>query len=124
MQRLVSLLFLVLYAVALLRPVEPLLEYYIRYDYFAKELCLNRNRPELHCNGKCILMQRLKQASEQQQPAAPVSADGVNLKEYPVGFVTTFSIVFHFVFVYSLSGFDQRIQFPISVAAEIFHPPA
>ncbi|MNL08946.1 hypothetical protein D3C87_1296900 [compost metagenome] len=36
-------------------------------NYIAKELCINRDKPELHCNGKCYLMKKLKQAQEKEQ---------------------------------------------------------
>ncbi len=35
--------------------------------YIAKELCVNKNKPQLHCNGKCYLMRKLKQAEEKEQ---------------------------------------------------------
>jgi hypothetical protein len=35
-------------------------------NYIATRLCENRNKPWLHCNGKCYLMKKLKQAEEKQ----------------------------------------------------------
>jgi len=35
-------------------------------SYIASKLCENRNRPWLHCNGKCYLMKKIKQAEEKQ----------------------------------------------------------
>lgn len=35
--------------------------------YIAAELCENRNKPELHCNGKCYLMKKLKQAQDKEE---------------------------------------------------------
>ena len=32
--------------------------------YYATVLCINKSRPELACNGKCILMQRLNRKFE------------------------------------------------------------
>lgn len=36
-------------------------------NYIIKELCINRDKPEMHCNGKCYLMKKLKQAQEKEQ---------------------------------------------------------
>ena len=36
-------------------------------NYIATELCINKSRPELHCNGKCYLLKKLKQAQEKEQ---------------------------------------------------------
>lgn len=52
-----------------LRPVLPVVGYIINYDYIVKELCENRTKPELHCNGKCQLMKEMAKASENEKPA-------------------------------------------------------
>ncbi|MDZ7847877.1 MAG: hypothetical protein U5L96_14585 [Owenweeksia sp.] len=33
--------------------------YEINYDYYAKELCENKNSPEMHCQGKCFFAKQL-----------------------------------------------------------------
>ncbi len=35
--------------------------------YIAKVLCVNKNRPSLHCDGKCYLAKKLKAAEEKEQ---------------------------------------------------------
>lgn len=35
--------------------------------YIAQNLCINKNRPWLHCNGHCYLMQKVKQAEENEK---------------------------------------------------------
>ncbi|MCO5935808.1 hypothetical protein NAF17_09655 [Mucilaginibacter sp. RB4R14] len=35
-------------------------------NYIATKLCENRNKPQLHCNGMCYLMKKVKQAEEKQ----------------------------------------------------------
>lgn len=39
----------------------------VNQNYIAKELCINRDKPEMNCNGKCYLMKKLKQAEEKEQ---------------------------------------------------------
>lgn len=36
-------------------------------EHITENLCDNRSRPELKCNGKCYLMQKLKQADENKK---------------------------------------------------------
>lgn len=36
-------------------------------NYIAAEFCVNKNKPELHCNGQCYLMKKLKQAQEKEE---------------------------------------------------------
>jgi hypothetical protein len=42
-------------------------EYTINKEYISKNLCINKERPKLHCNGKCQLMKKLVQ-EEHQNP--------------------------------------------------------
>lgn len=51
----------------LLKPVLPVLEYAIHYEYIIKELCENKAQPQLHCNGTCHLKKELAKASETEK---------------------------------------------------------
>jgi hypothetical protein len=54
----------------LLKPAIPFLEYVVNYDYIVKELCENKEKPQLQCNGKCHLKKELaKSAADEQSPA-------------------------------------------------------
>src|ERR1700739_316282 len=35
-------------------------------NYIAAKLCENRNKPWLHCNGRCYLMKKIKAAEDKQ----------------------------------------------------------
>lgn len=48
----------------LFKPVLPVLEYIVFYDYIKNELCENKKAPELKCNGKCHLAKEMKKANE------------------------------------------------------------
>ena len=52
--------------------VMPLLylDYELRKEFIIDNFCVNRNRPELHCDGKCYLATRLAAAQEQEQQQA------------------------------------------------------
>ena len=61
----------VLFAFAIfIRPIIPVVEYIVNYDYIAKVLCVNKAKPELQCNGKCHLMKELAKASEEDKPSS------------------------------------------------------
>jgi hypothetical protein len=34
-------------------------------SFIAKELCINKDRPEMHCNGKCFLMTKMREVHRQ-----------------------------------------------------------
>ena len=48
------------------RSVLPLLDYAVNYDYISTQLCENRARPELRCNGKCYVKKEILKFSENQ----------------------------------------------------------
>jgi hypothetical protein len=52
----------------LLKPVLPVVEYIVNYEYITKVLCINKAKSKLTCNGKCHLMQELAKASESEKP--------------------------------------------------------
>jgi type III secretory pathway component EscV len=50
-----------------LKPLFPVLEYAVNYDYISKVLCVNKAKPMMHCNGKCHLMKELAKAQETEK---------------------------------------------------------
>jgi hypothetical protein len=68
-------LLLNLYLLVLVQPALPVLEYLVNYDYIVNELCENRDKPILTCNGKCYLgdqvEKQLERATDQPIPLPP-----------------------------------------------------
>jgi len=54
--------------VLFLKPVFPVIDYMVNYDYISTVLCINKDKPELHCNGKCQLMKELANAADDDKP--------------------------------------------------------
>ena len=59
----------------LLKPIFPVLEYAVNYEYISKVLCENKDKPVLKCNGKCHLMKELAKASESEKPISSDKKD-------------------------------------------------
>jgi len=98
-----------------------MLWYQANKAYIGKELCENRDRPQLHCDGKCILAKKLKKAeSEEERNAIPVGsirneiAPCILNLERPVSTVTGASkrIFGHY-----------RPSYSFQFHTNIFHPP-
>ena len=51
-----------LFAILVVQPILPVLEYYIFKQYIIENLCVNRNKPESCCEGKCFLEKRIKES--------------------------------------------------------------
>lgn len=73
--------------VAMLRPIQPYVEYMVNQDYIVEFLCANKAKPELQCNGKCYLVKQLEKQEENKPNALKVS-----LENYPIGFVNIVKI--------------------------------
>ena len=88
-------------------------------NYIAKELCVNKDKPQMHCNGKCYLMKKLKQAQDKEQKQER-SSQKVQLQE---AIVST-----PFIFKqYAFASINLRVPLttgiPVTQMMSIFHPP-
>jgi hypothetical protein len=45
-------------------------DYELRKDFIIKNYCVNKNRPEMHCDGKCYLAKQLEKAEQEDQKQA------------------------------------------------------
>lgn len=61
------MLFIVLIAL-FLKPILPVVDYVVNYEYISKVLCENKDKPKLQCNGKCHLMKELAKAADTEKP--------------------------------------------------------
>ena len=48
-----------------LKPLAPVLDYAVNYDYISKVLCINKDKPQIHCNGKCYVGKELAKNESQ-----------------------------------------------------------
>jgi len=68
MTRLLSILFLSLYLLLVFRPLLPYVEYAMFKEYIAEVLCINKDKPEMNCCGKCHLKKRVEDQQKADQP--------------------------------------------------------
>lgn len=90
MKKLAFLIIIVLF----IKPVFPVIDYAVNYDYISKVLCINKEKPAMHCNGKCHLMKELAKASETEKPISSDKKQNVNvLNDLFVEELDTFNLV-------------------------------
>ncbi|MCD8413071.1 hypothetical protein [Tenacibaculum finnmarkense] len=119
LQKLSIYFFILLYLVAMLRPVAPFVEYAINYDYISKVLCINKDKPELACNGKCQLMLKIEQQQQDDFESLQIV-----LKDYPIGFIELVNLPKNTLTAYhkkALFTYNQTYSYLFENA--IFHPP-
>jgi hypothetical protein len=98
-------------------------EYTINQDYIAKNLCENKARPMLHCNGKCQLMKKL---AEEEKQNSSNSNTGSNIKVSDVLFTHEIQTLCITNLPEEKTRFNSELILSKSSAylSSIFHPPA
>ena len=67
MKSVIALLLFVAMQLPLMNQWGAVAYYRVNQDYIAKNLCENRDKPMLDCNGQCYLAKQLKAAEEKEQ---------------------------------------------------------
>lgn len=87
----IAFFFYLLYLIAMMRPILPVLEYYGNYEYIVNVLCENRAVPETSCQGKCHLKKQLEKyvqpTNKEQNNTEKVPV--IDISKYPVSLVPT-----------------------------------
>lgn len=80
----------------LVKPLWPIAEYVMNYDYIVNVLCENKDKPQLKCDGKCYLSKQLAKEAEQS-------------KSNPFGEDQAKTEIQHVVFFQSLPQVDLQV---------------
>ncbi|HJS00541.1 MAG TPA: hypothetical protein VJ780_06370 [Flavobacterium sp.] len=109
----------------LVKPVIPVLDYIVNYEYIATELCENVSKPELKCNGKCHLAKELAKASESEKPISS-NKKNVSHTKAEVLFcneIEKANILFDFYFLEKRKAVFYQDLYKSVAFYSIFHPP-
>jgi hypothetical protein len=87
--------------------------------YIATHLCENRDKPWLHCNGKCYFMKKVKQAEEKEKNDERSSQK--NLFQEAL-FTPKSDIRFYSHLLQVMQAPNHRVALPV-VDLFIFQPP-
>lgn len=72
-----ALLLLVIFAATGFLKLALTVNYVLKFERYASVLCVNKSKPELHCNGSCVFMQEMgivsagETGSNQEKPEPP-----------------------------------------------------
>jgi len=101
-----------------------LIDFTINQDFIAKVLCINKDEPDLGCNGKCHLKKKLKEVSKpdsEQQAPNPKN----NRLEIVDNYIQMDCCNLSFKKVYETRQASEHrdLLYFNSFTVEIFHPP-
>ncbi|WP_396160967.1 hypothetical protein [Flavobacterium sp.] len=111
--------------IILARPAIPFLEYIVNYDYIVKELCENKEKPALKCNGKCHLMKELAKTAEDDKNTSSDKKQNVK-QEIEVLFYQDFkslSCSNSYVFTNNKINSVYQNLYALTAIQSTFHPP-
>ena len=77
----------------MLGPLWCVADYWVNYEYIVENLCENKDKIELQCNGKCYLFKQLQEKSNNKEE----KLIGFGILRFPIINninITTISIVF------------------------------
>lgn len=97
-----------------------LLTYYsVNIEYIVKELCENKDKPELKCKGKCFLKKKMAQADEAEKKTNEIFKQ----IEFPA-FIPNSTLTFNIecIDIKSLP-FILKDLYSHNIHNKIFHPP-
>ena len=97
-----------------------MLNYYANTAAFAKN-CENKDKPKMHCNGKCQMMKKLKQEQKQDQQnperKSENKVDVLSSKSFFCNSVAAFSVI-------TAKAVTVEKNYPLThIAYAFFHPP-
>jgi hypothetical protein len=109
----------------LLKPILPVVDYIINYDYISKVLCENKTKPELKCNGKCHLIKELAKVADNEKP---ISSDkkSYSSQEIELLFCNEIAeISFRQIYFHNKTSIGDNYAnlYFHSVSCSVFHPP-
>lgn len=117
-----SILLLVLFFGYTFSGILTYADYYVNKEYIAEVLCVNKDKPDMHCEGNCFLGKQLEKENNEQSP--------VNTSHKSVNEIQLFSaVVPDFSFLYSATAHEtERINFYLFPVTDkhitsIFRPP-
>ena len=93
--------------------------YYLNREYIAEFLCINKQKPELKCNGKCYLKKQLSQNDEGHAKAPQRIKEQKEVILFLEKTVTAKSIPAAGLKIYMVDSSKESGSF----LTEIFHPP-
>ena len=98
--------------------------YELNKDYIAKNLCENRDKPQMKCCGKCYLHKQLKKAEgNSSSKNLPDKTEKSEVVAYILPVVPSFSLINYHPFISVQNPVSQHLH-GADIALAVFHPPS
>jgi hypothetical protein len=121
----IALLLLVLISVKTLLVPVVYLDFELRKDFIIKNLCENRFKPQLNCNGQCYLAKKLTKVAE-DNATKETQKQGQSIKkilEEVFDAEPLFSIEWAFYHLSTQPMYPFFVTASVGVTTSVFRPP-
>lgn len=117
-----GIFFYLLYLLAMVRPLVPIIEYHANYKYIATVLCENKDKPYLECNGKCYLEKQLKNVNHNNHDHKS-TVPQIDFEKYPVSPLDQFSYKVKYCLAFSTEQFFIQEYTSTNFIKSLLKPP-
>ena len=69
--KIINIVLLLTYSSYVFRVIAPLADYVVNYNYIISELCIEKDKTENNCLGKCHLTKEIEKQTKQSSERAP-----------------------------------------------------
>ena len=94
--------------------------FFLNRSFIAKNLCVNREKPMMHCNGKCYLSKKLKEQEKQDQQVPVSKNEQFSIQPF---FVPAPFLLANTSTAIKIKYFIKNDHAIASASHAIFHPP-
>lgn len=120
MKQVLSIVLILLLSAQCLIQLGLVASYQFHKEYIVKSLCINRNRPEMHCEGKCFLRKRLADAEKNERQGSGIEKQ----LEIPLFLIVIDERTAVGSFVIAESNIPLITNYKHIININIFHPPS
>ena len=109
----------------ILKPIFPVIDYVVNYNYISTVLCENKDKPELKCCGKCHLKKELANASEGEKPNSSDKKDNSKQELEVLFFQEIQSLVVEQIYFQNKTSIGDNYAnlYFHTASCSVFHPP-
>ncbi len=121
-KRIISAVFLLIFTCQTFDKNLISLNFYANQNYIAHNLCENRTKPQLHCNGKCQLQKKLNQedSKDKQNPERRINNSNEVISSKTFFAILNLPVTTIIKKQYSTT---TATGIPVDQSLSFFHPP-
>ena len=120
-KKLIAAIFIIAFLIQTFSEAVIIIDFYANQKYIAQNLCVNKDKPMMHCCGKCQLRKRLQQQQNSDKQSPEQRSSNKNEVLSSRSFFATAPLIKRqeLCINYTDLSFAKEIKMPRS----FFHPP-